>query len=181
MEISKTNIPEVLLFEPTIHGDNRGYFMETFRAAHFEENGLDFNFVQDNQSRSQKGTLRGLHYQLHYPQGKLARVTNGEIFDVAVDLRSSSPTFGQWAGEILSAKNKKQLWIPPGFAHGFLVLSDSADLLYKCTDYYRPEDEHSLFWKDPDLAIAWPEIGVEPIISEKDQLAQAFSSASVYK
>jgi dTDP-4-dehydrorhamnose 3,5-epimerase len=181
MKISSTAIPEVLLLEPSVYGDERGYFMETFRASHFEDKGVGPNFVQDNQSRSIKGTLRGLHYQLNYPQGKLARVVIGEVFDVAVDLRSGSDTFGCWVGEILSDENKRQLWIPPGFAHGFLVLSDFAELLYKCTDYYHPEDDHSLLWKDSDLAIAWPDIGLEPILSEKDKAAKPLSKALVYK
>tara|TARA_E500000331_G_C17224816_1_gene699810 strand:- start:349 stop:894 length:546 start_codon:yes stop_codon:yes gene_type:complete len=180
MKISSKNIPEVLVFEPTVYADDRGYFMETFRAAHFLENGLLGEFVQENQSRSSKGTLRGLHYQLELPQGKLARVVSGEIFDVAVDLRQSSQTFGLWVGEILSSENKKQLWIPPGFAHGFLVLSDSAELIYKCTEYYHPEDEHSLLWSDHTLAIAWPDLDLEPLLSKKDMNAKTLKEAKVY-
>lgn len=169
MKIRATRIPDVLIFEPTIHGDERGYFMETFRQSQFEERGLNFNFVQDNQSKSSKGILRGLHYQLRQPQGKLLRVLSGEIFDVAVDMRESSPTFGQWAGEILSADNHYQLWVPPGFAHGFYVLSDSAEINYKCTDYYDPDDEYSLLWNDPDVNIEWPNGDEEPLLSAKDQ------------
>tara|TARA_B100001250_G_scaffold320967_1_gene283917 strand:- start:7028 stop:7573 length:546 start_codon:yes stop_codon:yes gene_type:complete len=181
MKISSTVIPEVLLFEPTVHGDERGYFMETFRASDFKNKGIKLDFVQDNQSCSKKGTLRGLHYQLKFPQGKLVRVVSGEVFDVAVDLRSRSLTFGKWVGEILSEGNKKQLWVPPGFAHGFLVLSDSAELHYKCTEYYHQEDDHSLLWNDPDLAINWPTNDMEPILSEKDKFAKTFSQAMVFK
>ena len=180
MKIIPKAIDEVLVLEPAVYGDERGYFMETFRASTFRESGREFNFVQDNQSRSKKGTLRGLHYQLQYPQGKLVRVTSGEVFDVAVDIRRSSSTFGSWVGETLSSENKKQLWIPPGFAHGFLVLSDEAELLYKCTDYYNPSDEHCLLWDDPELNIAWPSIDVDPILSEKDQAAMILTKAMVY-
>ena len=180
MKISPRIIPEVILFEPSVYGDERGYFMETFRETHFIERGISDRFVQDNQSRSVKGTLRGLHYQLEYPQGKLARVTEGVVFDVAVDLRKSSPTFGKWVGEILSAENKKMLWIPPGFAHGFLVLSDTAILLYKCTDYYHPEDDNSLLWNDPTISIDWPEIGIDPILSDRDKSAKNFATAKVF-
>ena len=180
MQISPSKIPEVILFEPTVYGDERGYFMETFRETHFIERGISGRFVQDNQSRSVKGTLRGLHYQLEHPQGKLARVTEGEVFDVAVDLRKSSPSFGKWVGEVLSAKNKRMLWIPPGFAHGFLVLSDTAILLYKCTDYYHPEDDNSLLWNDPTISIDWPEIGINPILSDRDKSAKSFETAKVF-
>jgi dTDP-4-dehydrorhamnose 3,5-epimerase len=136
--------------------------------------------VQDNQSQSKKGTLRGLHYQLKYPQGKLVRVTSGVVFDVAVDVRRSSSTFGSWVGETLSSENKKQLWVPPGFAHGFLVLSEDAELLYKCTDYYNPNDEHCLLWSDPELKISWPDLGEEPTLSEKDRAAKLLTKAMVY-
>jgi dTDP-4-dehydrorhamnose 3,5-epimerase len=180
MKIIPKAIDEVLVLEPAVYGDERGYFMETFRASTFRESGREFTFVQDNQSRSKKGTLRGLHYQLQYPQGKLVRVTSGEVFDVAVDIRRSSSTFGSWVGETLSSENKKQLWVPPGFAHGFLVLSDEAELLYKCTDYYNPNDEHCLLWDDPGLNIAWPSIDVDPILSEKDQAAMILTKAMVY-
>jgi len=171
MIISKMDIPEVLLLEPKVYGDERGYFMETFRSSHFKEIGLNFQFVQDNQSRSRRGTLRGLHFQHRKPQGKLVRVVSGEVFDVAVDIRKSSPMFGMWVGERLSSENHKQLWIPPGFAHGFYVLSDYADIAYKCTDYYCGEDEFSLFWDDPELSIAWPTDGQDPLLSERDRLA----------
>ena len=180
MKIIPKAIDEVLVLEPAVYGDERGYFMETFRASTFRESGREFTFVQDNQSRSKKGTLRGLHYQLQYPQGKLVRVTSGEVFDVAVDIRRSSSTFGSWVGETLSSENKKQLWVPPGFAHGFLVLSDEAELLYKCTDYYNPSDEHCLLWDDPELNIAWPSIDVDPILSEKDKAAMILTKAMVY-
>ena len=180
MNITETTIPEVLLFEPAVSGDARGYFMETFRATFFTERGLDLEFVQDNQSRSVQGTLRGLHFQRRFPQGKLVRVVTGEVFDVAVDLRNSSATFGQWIGEVLSADNQKQLWVPPGFAHGFYVLSDSADLCYKCTDYYHPEDDHSLLWNDPDIAIEWPLLSLEPILSAKDAQAKRLGEIPLY-
>ena len=180
MKIIETAIPDVLILEPTVHGDERGYFMETFRDSVFADRGIEATFVQDNQSKSVQGTLRGLHYQLQYPQGKLARIVFGEVFDVAVDLRKSSKTFGQSVGVILSAKNKKQLWVPPGFAHGFYVLSESAELFYKCTDYYHPEDDHSLQWNDPALQIEWPLLAAEPLLSEKDRNAKTFADAPVY-
>ena len=169
MKIIETSIPDVLLLEPAVHGDARGYFMETFRESWFKENGIDARFVQDNQSRSVQGTLRGLHYQLKQPQGKLVRVVSGEVFDVAVDMRKDSATFGRWAGDILSAQNKRQLWVPPGFAHGFVVISDIADFEYKCTDYYDQSDEGSILWSDPDLGISWPM--ENPILSDKDRNA----------
>lgn len=180
MKITETGISEVLLFEPTVHGDERGYFMETFRAAFFSERGLDLEFVQDNQSRSTRGTLRGLHFQHQFPQGKLVRVIAGEVFDVAVDLRESSATFGQWVGALLSAKNHNQLWVPPGFAHGFYVLSESADLCYKCTDYYHPEDDHSLIWNDPDVSIDWPLLSSEPLLSAKDSAAKRLGEIPLF-
>ena len=154
--------------------------METFRASTFQKSGREFNFVQDNQSQSKKGTLRGLHYQLQYPQGKLVRVASGEVFDVAVDIRRSSATFGKWVGEALSSENKKQLWVPPGFAHGFLVLSDKAELIYKCTDYYNPGDEHCLLWNDPEINITWPSLDIKPILSEKDKIGKNLTTALVY-
>ena len=180
MKIIETAIPDVLLLEPTVHGDARGYFMETFREAWFKENGIDPRFVQDNQSRSVQGTLRGLHYQLKQPQGKLVRVVSGEVFDVAVDMRKDSATFGQWAGDILSAENKRQLWVPPGFAHGFYVVSEFAELSYKCTDYYCPEHEHSLLWNDPEVGIQWPLLGDAPLLSAKDSGGLALTEAPCY-
>jgi len=166
MRITCSKIPDILIIEPDVFGDNRGFFMESWHAERYRENGLDVAFVQDNHSRSQRGVLRGLHYQLERPQGKLIRVVNGAVFDVAVDIRKGSPTFGQWVGTELSGNNHTQLYIPPGFAHGFCVVSDSADFLYKCTEYYLPEDEHGIIWNDPDIGIDWP--GNDFTISEKD-------------
>ena len=165
MNIIPTNIPDVLTIIPETHGDERGFLFESFRDSWFP----DLNFVQDNHSRSVKGTLRGLHYQLNQPQGKLIRVIHGEVFDVAVDLRKSSPTFLSWAGKKLSAENKEIFWIPPGFAHGFLVLSESADVTYRCTDYYTPDDEHTILWSDKEIGIEWPLGRSEPILSERDR------------
>lgn len=180
MKIRSTEIPEVLVFEPQVHGDERGYFFETFRESHFSDRGIDLHFVQDNQSKSGQGILRGLHYQLQYPQGKLVRVLSGEIFDVAVDIRKSSPTFGRWVGEILSADNKKQLWVPPGFAHGFYVTSESAEIAYKCTEYYHPEDDYSLLWNDADIGIEWPLVSEQPQLSDKDRSARPLSAAALF-
>ena len=180
MKISPTKISEVLVLEPEVYTDERGYFMETFRSSYLNEHGVELNFVQDNQSQSRIGTLRGLHYQLEFPQGKLVRVISGTVFDVAVDIRGNSSTFGKWVGETLSAENRKQLWVPPGFAHGFLVLSNSAELFYKCTEYYHPEDDHSLLWNDPAVGIEWPLQNREPILSEKDRIAQCLSQIPVY-
>jgi len=180
MKISPTKISEVLVLEPDVYADERGYFMETFRSSYLTNHGVELNFVQDNQSQSRIGTLRGLHYQLEFPQGKLVRVISGTVFDVAVDIRKSSSTFGNWVGETLSAENKKQLWIPPGFAHGFLVLSKSAELFYKCTEYYHPEDDYSLLWNDPAVGIEWPLQNREPILSEKDRIARRLSKIPVY-
>ena len=180
MKITATAIPDILIFEPQVHGDERGYFLETFRESHFKERGIDLSFVQDNQSKSSQGILRGLHYQLKFPQGKLVRVLSGEIFDVAVDIRKNSPTFGKWVGEILSAENKKQLWVPPGFAHGFYVTSESAEISYKCTEYYHPEDDHSLLWNDPSIGIDWPLVTAEPLLSEKDRNASALIDAVLF-
>lgn len=180
MKITPTAIPDVWILEPQVHGDDRGYFMETFRQSHFAERGLQLEFVQDNQSRSVQGTLRGLHYQLEYPQGKLARILSGEVFDVAVDLRKSSPTFGQWVGETLSAENRKQLWIPPGFAHGFYVISETAELAYKCTEYYHPEDDYSLLWNDSEIGIDWPQVSPEPLLSRKDREAPGLAEVPYY-
>lgn len=168
MRIIPTALPDVMLIEPTVHGDERGFFLETWRADAFERAGLPTRFVQDNHSRSRGRTLRGLHYQLVQPQGKLVRVVLGEVFDVAVDVRRSSPTFGRWVGEIISAENKRQLWVPPGFAHGFFVLSESADFVYKCTDYYHPASERALLWNDAEVGIDWPLRGLEPLLSAKD-------------
>jgi dTDP-4-dehydrorhamnose 3,5-epimerase len=181
MKIINTEIPDVLLIEPKVFGDARGFFYESFNEKMFlEKTGISLNFVQDNHSRSVKNVLRGLHYQIQQPQGKLVRVVVGEVFDVAVDLRKKSETFGQWVGVHLSAENKHQLWIPPGFAHGFLVLSEYAEFLYKTTDYYAPEYDRTLLWNDPDLAISWP-IQDEPIISAKDKVGKLFSEVEVYQ
>ena len=169
MQAIETAIPGLLILEPKVFGDARGFFMESYNAKAFQDaTGLDVNFVQDNHSRSGKGVLRGLHYQVEQAQGKLVRVTRGSVFDVVVDLRKSSPTFGQWAGVELSEENNRQLWIPPGFAHGFLVTSDSADFLYKTTDYYAPQFERSLAWNDPTVGVEWPLAGVAPLLSAKD-------------
>ena len=180
MKFFEKKIPEVLVLEPKVHIDERGYFMETFRASIFKDRGIKLEFVQDNQSSSRRGTLRGLHYQLQSPQGKLVRVVSGEVFDVAVDLRKSSKTFGGWVGEILSAENKRQLWVPPGFAHGFLVLSDQAELSYKCTDYFNPADEHILLWNDLTVAIDWPVNNLEVILSGKDRQGASLSESEVF-
>lgn len=180
MEITPTRIPDVWVFTPRVFGDDRGYFLETFRSSHFKERGIEKEFVQDNQSKSSQGILRGLHYQLEFPQGKLVRVLSGEVFDVAVDIRRSSPTFGQWVGELLSADNKKQIWVPPGFAHGFYVTSESAEIAYKCTEYYHPEDDHSLLWNDPDIGIEWPLVTPDPVLSDKDKNAKNLSEAALF-
>ncbi|MBT3504612.1 MAG: dTDP-4-dehydrorhamnose 3,5-epimerase [Piscirickettsiaceae bacterium] len=180
MSITPTAIPDVLLIEPKVFGDDRGLFFESFNQAKFESLvGRQVNFVQDNHSRSVKNVLRGLHYQIQQTQGRLVRVVQGEVFDVAVDIRKSSPTFGRWVGEILSADNNKQLWVPEGFAHGFLVLSDAAEFLYKTTDYYAPEFERSIIWNDPDIAIKWP-LDVEPVLSVKDQQAKTLAIAEQF-
>ncbi|QDF76992.1 MULTISPECIES: dTDP-4-dehydrorhamnose 3,5-epimerase [Shewanella] len=182
MKILNTPIPDVKLLEPQVFGDERGCFFETFRQDDFKQQIADLDFVQENQSHSVQGTLRGLHYQLTRPQGKLVRVVYGEIFDVCVDLRRNSPSFGQWTGHILSADNKRQLWVPPGFAHGFYVLSNQAHCLYKCTDYYAPNDEHSIKWDDDALNIAWPLLAEpSPILSAKDLAASSFSQAAYYE
>jgi dTDP-4-dehydrorhamnose 3,5-epimerase len=173
-------IPDVLVLEPTVFGDARGFFFESFNARDFAEvTGLDVCFVQDNHSKSGKGVLRGMHYQIQHPQGKLVRVVQGAVFDVAVDLRKSSPTFGRWVGEVLSAENRKQIWVPPGFAHGFLVLSESAEFLYKTTDYWYPEHERSLLWNDPDVGIAWP-IDGEPVLAAKDSAGIPLAAVEVF-
>ena len=181
MEFVATAIADVVKIVPKVFGDERGFFMETWQARLFRDNVADVEFVQDNFSRSSKGTLRGLHYQIEQPQGKLVRVVTGEVFDVAVDMRRSSPTFGQWVGEILSAENKHQLWVPAGFAHGFLVLSETAEFEYKCTDYYAPEHERAVRWDDPDIGIDWPmDAGTQPLLSPKDEAAAQLKVADCY-
>jgi dTDP-4-dehydrorhamnose 3,5-epimerase len=173
-------IPDILVLEPKVFNDARGFFFESYNARDFSNaTGLQVEFVQDNHSKSAHGVLRGLHYQVRCPQGKLIRVVQGSVFDVAVDLRRSSPTFGRWVGNILSAENRKQIWIPPGFAHGFVVLSDSAEILYKTTDYWHPEHERSLLWNDPAIAIDWP-IDFEPHLASKDAMAKEFLQSEVY-
>ena len=180
MKIQETNIPDVLVLEPAVHGDHRGFFMETWRKEWFSEFAPGLEFVQDNHSKSVKGTLRGLHYQIHKPQGKFIRVVSGEIFDAVVDLRKSSSTFGQWAGVTLSAENKKSLWVPPGFAHGFYVLSESAEITYKCTDYYAAEHERSLLWNDPAVGIKWPLHDSDVIISDKDNQGSHLPDCEIF-
>lgn len=180
MEIIKTAIPDVLIFKPKVWGDERGYFYESFRQQWFDDAGIDATFVQDNQSSSQKNVLRGLHYQIQRPQGKLVRVISGEVFDVAVDLRKSSPTFGKSVSVNLSDANKLMLWIPAGFAHGFCVVSEHAELYYKCTEYYAPEHDRSLLWSDPALEIQWPLIESDAILSAKDLAAKRLIDAEVY-
>lgn len=178
MRVSSCKIPDVLLIEPKLFGDERGFFFESFNQQAFDAaTGLTLEFVQDNHSKSSKGVLRGLHYQLQHPQGKLVRVVAGEVFDVAVDIRPESATFGQWVGEILSASNHRQLWVPPGLAHGFLVLSDSAEFLYKTTDYYSPAHERCIAWNDPTLAIEWPVTDAPPALSAKDAAGVLFLEA----
>ena len=181
MQIQPTAIPEVLVIEPTVFGDDRGFFYESFNQKYFTEmTGITRQFIQDNHSKSAKGVLRGLHYQIQQPQGKLVRVTRGEVFDVAVDLRKSSATFGTWTGTWLSEANKRQLWIPEGFAHGFVVLSDNAEFLYKTTDYWAPEFERSILWNDPAIGIDWPFDG-EPLLSGKDKVATLLANADVFE
>ena len=171
MKISHSKLKGCVIIEPRVFGDDRGFFLETFQAARYkQEAGIDLPFVQDNHSRSARGVLRGLHFQKTKPQGKLVRVVRGEVYDVAVDIRKGSATFGEWEGVILSEENKKQFWVPPGFAHGFVVLSDTADFEYKCTDYYDPSDEGSILWSDPDLDIPWPI--ANPVLSTKDESAK---------
>lgn len=181
MNVIKTDIPDLLVIEPKVFGDSRGFFYESFNQKSFNAaTGVNANFVQDNHSRSAKGVLRGLHYQIKQPQGKLVRVVRGKVWDVAVDLRKSSPTFGQWHGVELSEENNRQYWVPPGFGHGFVVLSDTADFLYKTTDYYAPEFERSLLWNDPELAIDWHLDGIEPQLSEKDKVGKLFKDAEIF-
>ncbi|MCM0083604.1 dTDP-4-dehydrorhamnose 3,5-epimerase [Geomonas sp. Red32] len=180
MRVIDTEIPEVKIIEPTVFGDQRGFFFESYNQKEWEEKtGLKTAFVQDNHSRSGKNVLRGLHYQIKNTQGKLVRATVGEVFDVAVDIRKSSPTFGKWVGVVLSAENKRQLWVPEGFAHGFVVLSEVAEFLYKTTDYWSPEYERSIIWNDPDLAIAWPLQG-EPLLAKKDAEGKPFRDAEYF-
>lgn len=179
MRLIETDLPDVVLIEPKVFGDERGFFFESWNRRTLAELGLDLEFVQDNHSRSARNVLRGLHYQLRHAQGKLVRVIQGEVFDVAVDLRRSSPHFGRWTGFTLSAQNKRMAWIPPGFAHGFCVISDYAEFLYKTTDYWYPEHERSLRWDDPQLAIPWP-LGGAPILAAKDEAGQFLADAEVY-
>ena len=180
MKVIPTKIKDVLIFEPQVYGDDRGFFLESFNAQKFASaTGITLDFIQDNHSRSSKNVLRGLHYQIKKPQGKLVRVVVGEVLDVAVDIRQSSATFGQWVSCLLSAKNKRQFWVPPGFAHGFITLSDSADFLYKTTSYYAPEYERSLLWNDPELAIDW-QLKDNPTLSAKDQAAPTLKKADLF-
>jgi len=181
MKFVETSLSGIIRIEPTVHRDGRGYFMETWQSRRFADHGISAEFIQDNVSRSTRGTLRGLHYQIEQAQGKLVRVIQGEVYDLAVDLRKSSPQYGQWVGEILSAENKHQLWIPPGFGHGFLVLSETAEFAYKCTDYYAPEFERSIRWDDPDIGIEWPLVdGKQPMLSARDADAPLFRDAETY-
>jgi dTDP-4-dehydrorhamnose 3,5-epimerase len=181
VEFERLSIPDVILVRPRIFGDERGFFLESWEKRKFAAGGIAVDFVQDNHSRSVRHTLRGLHYQVEQPQGKLVRVVAGAVFDVAVDLRRSAPTFGQWVGAELTAENRHMLWVPPGFAHGFLVTSDSADFLYKCTDYYAPQAERSIRWDDPHLAIDWPlPSGISPTLSAKDAAGVAFERAEYF-
>jgi dTDP-4-dehydrorhamnose 3,5-epimerase len=182
MNIVRTEIPDVLILEPKVFGDSRGFFMESFNARTFRElTGVEAEFVQDNHSRSGRGVLRGLHYQIVQPQGKLVRVVRGEVFDVAVDIRRGSATFGKWAGVVLSEENRRMAWVPAGFAHGFLVLSETADFLYKTTDYYAPQHERAIAWNDPAIGIEWPLGGMMPVLSGKDQKAVLLAGAEVFE
>lgn len=181
MELQRLQIPDVVLVRPRVFGDSRGFFLESWERRKFAAGGIDVDFVQDNHSRSAQHTLRGLHYQVVQPQGKLVRVTSGAVFDVAVDLRRSSTTFGRWVGAELTEQNKHMLWVPPGFAHGFLVMSESADFMYKCTDYYAPQAERCIRWDDPQLAIVWPlPLGAAPLLSAKDAAGTAFAAAEYF-
>ena len=181
MKIIRTSIPEILLIEPLVFKDERGFFLESYQKQKFNEAGIHYEFVQDNHSKSTQGTLRGLHYQVQQPQGKLVRVIVGEIFDVAVDIRKNSPFFGKWVGDFLSADNKRMIWVPPGFAHGFQVLSKEAEVVYKATDYYAPQWERTILWNDPQLNIRWPMQGNVPILSPKDLAGNLLSEAEVYE
>jgi dTDP-4-dehydrorhamnose 3,5-epimerase len=181
VKVHPTTVPGVLVIEPVVHGDTRGFFLETWRASRYRDAGLDQPFVQDNHSRSVRGTLRGLHYQVERAQGKLVYVVTGAVYDVAVDLRRSSSTFGRWVGQVLSEENHLQLWIPPGFAHGFYVISPVADVAYKCTEVYASEHERSVRWDDPDIGIAWPLVGgAAPLLSPRDAAAPALRDARTY-
>lgn len=180
MKVERLAIDGPLLIEPRVFGDERGFFLESWNAEVFAANGVPATFVQDNHSRSSRGVLRGMHFQDPNAQGKLVRVVAGAVFDVAVDVRRSSPAFGRWAGVELSAANKRMLWVPPGFAHGFLTLADGTDFLYKCTDFYRPEHEHALAWDDPDIGIEWPLDGIEPQLSAKDRQGRALADIAGY-
>lgn len=180
MKIEKLQIPDVLLLTPKVFCDERGFFMETWNKQSLAEQGFDFDFVQDNHSKSVKGTLRGLHYQMCHTQGKLVRVTQGKVFDVAVDLRKDSPTFGKWVGAVLTEDNKQMLWIPPKFAHGFYVISETAEFQYKCTDFYDPTSERSIIWNDNTIGIEWPLDGNKPLLSEKDKKGKKFTEADVF-
>ena len=182
MKATRLAIPDVVLIEPKVFGDDRGFFLESFNQRAFDEaTGTRHQFVQENHSRSNRGVLRGLHYQIQNPQGKLVRVVNGAVFDVAVDMRKSSPTFGKWVGAELNAENRRQLWVPPGFAHGFLVLSAFADFLYKATDYYTPEYERSVTWNDPVIGIIWPDMDIAPMLSGKDEKALSLMVADGFE
>jgi len=182
MQFTKTKLTDIVLIEPKVFEDERGFFFESFKKKSFADAGITTDFVQDNHSRSRKGTLRGLHYQIQQPQGKLVRVTLGEIFDIAVDVRRSSPTFGEWVGYHLSAENKKQLWIPAGFAHGFYVVSEWAEMLYKTTDYYAPQHERAILWNDPAIGIEWPLVnGEAPLLSAKDAAAALLDQAETFE
>jgi dTDP-4-dehydrorhamnose 3,5-epimerase len=180
LKITPTSIPDVLIIEPRVFQDERGFFLESYQKGKFKEAGIDADFVQDNHSRSCQGTLRGLHYQIHQSQGKLVRFVVGEAFDVAVDIRKNSPTFGQWVGHYLSAENKKMLWVPAGFAHGFYVTSPVAEILYKASDYYAPPSERCILWNDPGIGIEWPLIDAQPILSPKDEMGVLLSQAEVF-
>jgi dTDP-4-dehydrorhamnose 3,5-epimerase len=180
MKRIETDLPGVLVLEPTVFGDTRGFFQETWNEKVFQDIGIDADFVQDNHSRSSKGILRGLHYQIQSPQGKLVRVSRGRVFDVAVDIRKSSPFFGRWTGAELSDDNKRMMWIPPGFAHGFMALEDDTDFLYKCTQFYEPQWDRSIAWNDPDIGIDWPLEGLVPQLSAKDVSAVGFKDAEVF-
>jgi dTDP-4-dehydrorhamnose 3,5-epimerase len=181
MNFTPTEIPDVLILDPKVHGDDRGFFIETFQKERFAAHGIDLDFVQDNHSGSRRGTLRGLHYQIRQAQGKLLRVVAGEIFDVAVDIRRGSPTFGRWVGAHLSAENRRGMWVPPGFAHGFYVTSEWAELFYKATDYYAPQWERTLQWDDPQVGVKWPLLpGVELLLSDKDRHGQPLAEADLY-
>ena len=181
MQVEETSLPGVFILSPKVFGDARGFFMESFNQRNFSEKiGINLEFVQDNHSRSSKGVLRGLHYQIQQAQGKLLRVVGGEIFDVAVDIRKNSPNFGKWVGYLLSEQNKRQLWVPPGFAHGFLVVSETADVLYKTTDYYGPKYERSILWNDPEIGISWPLDGIEVKLSQKDKAGKTLKDADLF-